>query len=78
MLTPSQVNVRGSVRRQVTCESCGHQYDYEMTRTAAGSYHGFAWNDRDGQAKALPGAENTSGSSWRPDAMSYPAPNAAP
>jgi hypothetical protein len=57
MLSPSQVSVTGSVRRQVTCESCGHAYNYEMSRTASGSYHGFAWNDAEGQRKALPEAQ---------------------
>ncbi len=56
MLTPSKVNVRGSVRKQVTCECCGHQYDYEMTRSGSGSYRGFAWTRSEGQEKAAPQA----------------------
>lgn len=36
------ISANGSVKRQVTCESCGHSYEYEMSRTAYGSFSGFA------------------------------------
>lgn len=41
-MNPSMIDATGSVKKQVTCESCSHQYEYEMTRTAIGSYSGFA------------------------------------
>jgi hypothetical protein len=33
---------KGSVEKQVVCETCGHGYSYTMTREAMGSHHGFA------------------------------------
>ena len=42
IMSASVISVSGSATKQVTCESCGHQYEYEMSRTANGSFPGFA------------------------------------
>lgn len=51
-MTPITINIKGSVRKQVTCESCGHQYGYEMTRIGTGTDGGFARNQKEGEEKA--------------------------
>jgi hypothetical protein len=56
MPSPSRAAVTASVQRQVTCESCGHHYEYKMSRIGTGSYSGFAWNDEEARAKAMPEA----------------------
>jgi hypothetical protein len=49
---PGMVDATGSVMKQVTCESCGHQYEYKMTRTGHGNFCGYARTAQQADEKA--------------------------
>jgi uncharacterized protein (DUF983 family) len=51
-MNPSAIDATGSVTKWVKCESCGHEYEYTMTRTASGSYSGFAVTRKQADEKA--------------------------
>ena len=55
-MSPSLMDATGSVMKQVRCERCGYQYSYEMTRTAIGSYSGFALTRQEADEKAAANA----------------------
>lgn len=51
-MSASAISVSGSVKKQVTCETCGHRYEYEMSRTATGTYSGFATTRQEADERA--------------------------
>jgi hypothetical protein len=51
-MNPSLVNLRGSIKKHVICEKCGHQYDYQLDRTAHGEFSGFAMTRAKADEKA--------------------------
>jgi len=56
MFAPSTSTVTGSATKRVVCESCGHEYEYKLTRAASGAYHGFAWTAKEGEQRAAQAA----------------------
>ncbi len=51
-MEPSMCKASGSIKKRVTCESCRHEYEYEMSRTADGSFWGFAMTKQEADEKA--------------------------
>lgn len=51
-MSSSIISAKGSVNREVTCESCSNTYNYTLEREVVGMFHGYARTRAEADEKA--------------------------